>query len=195
MELYLIIAPSSAGKDKILNGVLNINKSVKTIVSTTSRKPRVGEIDGVNYNFVSRKQAREMLSQGEFLEHRRYNTETGEDVYGITKDSIEIESDYKYLTIVDYDGSLQLKENLKEYGVEITTFYIDCDLQTRMIRSLNREGEVTDKQVLEMCRRAIDDDKNVKIGMNDCDYIFRNKTQKDYIECVLKISEIIGEIN
>jgi guanylate kinase len=195
MELYLIIAPSSAGKDKILNGVLNINKSVKTIVSTTSRKPRVGEIDGVNYNFVSRKQAREMLSQGEFLEHRRYNTETGEDVYGITKDSIEIESDYKYLTIVDYDGSLQLKENLAGDNVKITTFYIDCDLQTRMIRSLNREGEVTDKQVLEMCRRAIDDDKNVKIGMNDCDYIFRNKTQKDYIECVLKISEIIGETN
>jgi guanylate kinase len=195
MELFLIVAPSSAGKDRILKGVLNINNLVKTIVSTTSREPRVGEINGVNYNFVSRRQAREMLARGEFLERRRYNTEVGEEIYGITKDSIEIESDYKYLTIVDYDGSLQLKENLKEYGVEITTFYIDCDLQTRMIRSLNREGEVTDKQVLEMCRRAIDDDKNVKIGMNDCDYIFRNKTQKDYIECVLKISEIIGEIN
>jgi guanylate kinase len=193
MKLYLIIAPSSAGKDRILRGVLNINKSVKTIISTTSRDPRVREINGVDYNFVSRKQAREMLSKGEFLEHRKYQTKTGEVLYGVTKDSIDLESNSKYLTIVDYEGLLQLRENLEKYGVEVISFYIDCDLQTRLIRSLNREGEVTDSQVLEMCRRALDDDKNVKIGMNDCDYILRNKTQQDYIECVLKINEVIGE--
>jgi guanylate kinase len=193
MKLYLIIAPSSAGKDRILRGVLNINKSIKTIVSTTSRDPRVGEINGVDYNFVSRKQARGMLSKGDFLEHRKYQTKTGEVLYGITQNSIDLESNSKYLTIVDYEGLLQLRESLEKYGVEVVSFYIDCDLQTRLIRSLNREGKVTDNQVLEMCRRALDDDKNVKIGASDCDYVLRNKSQQDYIQCVLKINEVIGE--
>ena len=67
--LYVISAPSGAGKTSLVKALLARRSSVDVAVSHTTRAPREGEQEGVNYFFVSKEKFIEMLSQDAFLEH------------------------------------------------------------------------------------------------------------------------------
>src|SRR5690625_3233145 len=67
--LYTVSAPSGAGKTSLVNALVESNTEVCVSVSHTTRAIRPGEVDGVNYHFVSREEFDTMLSEGAFLEH------------------------------------------------------------------------------------------------------------------------------
>jgi len=67
--LFIISAPSGAGKTSLVNQLLNNMSNIKASVSHTTRDRRPGEVDGINYHFVSRQQFIDMIEQGAFLEH------------------------------------------------------------------------------------------------------------------------------
>ncbi|HET7364932.1 MAG TPA: guanylate kinase [Burkholderiales bacterium] len=66
--LFVITAPSGAGKTSLIEAVMKDDPSLKISVSYTTRKPRPGENDGVDYHFVDQKTFRRMQERGEFLE-------------------------------------------------------------------------------------------------------------------------------
>ena len=66
--LFVITAPSGAGKTSLIEAVMKDDPSLKISVSYTTRKPRPGENDGVEYHFVDQKTFRRMQERGEFLE-------------------------------------------------------------------------------------------------------------------------------
>jgi guanylate kinase len=66
--LFVITAPSGAGKTSLIDAVMKDDPSLKISVSYTTRKPRPGEKDGVDYHFVDAKTFRRMQQRGEFLE-------------------------------------------------------------------------------------------------------------------------------
>lgn len=67
--LYVISAPSGAGKTSLVAGMLEQDEKLGVSVSHTTRPMRAGEQDGVNYHFVSREEFEAMIGRGDFLEH------------------------------------------------------------------------------------------------------------------------------
>lgn len=82
--LLLISAPSGAGKTTVSQGLMNACPGIGRIVTCTSRAPRPGEVDGIDYHFLSRAEFEERIAAGRFLEYA--------DVYGdwkgILKESV-----------------------------------------------------------------------------------------------------------
>ncbi len=69
--LFTVSAPSGAGKTSLVGALVKSNPEVCVSVSHTTRAMRPGEVDGVNYHFVTRDLFEEMLEAGDFLEHAR----------------------------------------------------------------------------------------------------------------------------
>jgi len=67
-NLFIVCAPSGAGKTSLAKELLKADPQIKLSVSYTTRKPRPGEVDGREYHFVSEQKFGQMLEQGEFLE-------------------------------------------------------------------------------------------------------------------------------
>lgn len=180
----ILIGCQGSGKDTILNEVITLGNKQghphTPIISTTSRPMRNGEVDGVQYNFVNQKQAKEMLDNDDFIEHRSYLVANGDTwVYGITKDSIDINSNNEYIVIVDFKGCKELCKYLSEKNIEYITYYIEVGYQSLLLRSLHREGKMTNEQVFEVVRRFNDDLKNVAVAKYNVDVILPNNTKED----------------
>ena len=192
--IYSITGCGGVGKDTILNKVLEEIFNLNVIVSTTSRPMRQGEINGISYNFVSKQEALQMLNDEEFIEHRTYNviTDKGNDtwIYGITKNSIDINSNKDYIVIVDYCGLKELKKYLKDNNSKnkLISFYIDANKQNRLLRYLQREN-MTDDKVEEAIRRFKDDNEKVLPAKSYCNYVINN--DNDLYEAVNNIITIM----
>lgn len=70
--LIVFSGPSGAGKDTILKKLLESNQNIRLSVSATTRSPRQGEVDGVDYHFITRERFEAMVSEGKMLEHAEY---------------------------------------------------------------------------------------------------------------------------
>ena len=67
-RLFLVTAPSGAGKSSLVNALLARQPNIKLSISNTTRDPRPGEVNGREYHFVTEDMFLEMKSRGEFLE-------------------------------------------------------------------------------------------------------------------------------
>ena len=177
--MIVLISPSSGGKDSILNKLID-NNYVKPVISVTSRPMRINEKQNREYRFVSREKALEMINNNEFIETRQYKVANGDVwIYGVSKNSFDINSNDTYCCILDFQGFKQMKQYYKDNNKEneLISIYIDVPLQERLQRSLSREGEMTDKQCLEVCRRALDDEEKVVIAKDYVDYVVNNSSK------------------
>ena len=111
-SLIVISGPSGAGKDTIVEKLLKINKSATLSVSATTRAPRPGEVDGVNYYFLTREQFEEKIKEDEFLEYAEYNG----NYYGTPKSGIldKLNQGLDVLLVIEIQGALKIKELVKE---------------------------------------------------------------------------------
>ena len=66
--LYIVSAPSGAGKTSLVNALTDLDKQIRVSVSHTTRAMRPGEVNGVNYHFVEREEFVKMIEHGDFLE-------------------------------------------------------------------------------------------------------------------------------
>lgn len=71
-QLIVLSGPSGVGKSTVIAELLGERKDIYFSVSFTTRNPRVGEADGVNYNFVSREEFERMIAADELLEYAQY---------------------------------------------------------------------------------------------------------------------------
>ncbi len=83
--LIVISAPSGAGKTTLCNGLIQKFPTLKESVSFTTRTPRAGEQDGVNYNFVTVERFKEMIAENSFAEW----AEVHDNFYGTSLDTLE----------------------------------------------------------------------------------------------------------
>lgn len=68
-NLFIVCAPSGAGKTSLVGELLKADPQIRLSVSYTTRKPRPGEVDGREYHFITEQQFSRMIAQGEFLEN------------------------------------------------------------------------------------------------------------------------------
>jgi guanylate kinase len=72
-QLIVISGPSGVGKDTVIKRLLELDPNLTYSVSCTTRAPRAGEVDGVNYRFVSRQEFERLIDAGAFLEYATYD--------------------------------------------------------------------------------------------------------------------------
>jgi guanylate kinase len=83
--LIVISGPSGVGKDTLIKRLLQLDPNLRYSVSCTTRPPRPGEVDGIDYSFVSRERFEQLLGEDAFLEHAEYNG----NLYGTLKARVE----------------------------------------------------------------------------------------------------------
>ncbi len=146
--ITVLMGKSASGKDTVFKELLK--HSFEPIVTFTTRPKREGEANGVEYNFVSEKDFKDL----DLLEKREYNTAKGVWYYGMPKVDVD---DKNYAVILDINGTNKL---IDYYGKDkILPVYLECPLSVREKRAMQRGS--FDKE--EWDRRAIADDIDLDI--------------------------------
>jgi guanylate kinase len=107
-SLYVVVAPSGAGKTSLVAGLLQQEGNVKLSISYTTRAPRVGEANGREYHFTDRPTFEKMIAADDFLEY----ADVYGNYYGTSKRWIEseLEGDHDVLLEIDWQGARQVKK-------------------------------------------------------------------------------------
>ncbi len=107
-SMLMIVAPSGAGKSSLVGALLKSDPSLKLSLSTTTRAPRPGEVDGVNYRFVTKEAFIAERDQGQFLEW----AEVHGHFYGTSRAWIESQmlSGSDVMLEIDWQGAQQIRK-------------------------------------------------------------------------------------
>ncbi|MDR7856395.1 guanylate kinase [Tissierella sp.] len=110
--LLIISGPAGTGKGTVCKELLNRNSDILYSVSATTRKPRIGEVEGENYFFIEKNKFESMVENDEFLEHAYVHT----NYYGTPRGFVseEVEKGEIVLLEIDVQGALQVKNNYSE---------------------------------------------------------------------------------
>ncbi|MCM1367304.1 MAG: guanylate kinase [Roseburia sp.] len=174
--LVVISGPSGAGKGTIYRNIINGTDMMRS-VSVTTRKPRPGEVEGVDYFFRTEEQYQQMIAAGEFLETAAvYN-----NFYGTPKAPVfeNLEKGRDVLFEVDVHGAASIK---KKYPETVTIFIMTPDFKTLEAR-LRSRGTETEKSLKTRLGAARHELSKYKMF----DYIVFNDSVEDATKSVLDI--------
>lgn len=110
--LIVVSGPSGAGKGTVCSELLKKHADIEYSVSATTRKPRVGEVEGVNYYFLSRGEFEKMIDKGELLEWAQFHG----NYYGtpISKIREALDKGKDILLEIETKGAMLVKEKFPE---------------------------------------------------------------------------------
>lgn len=173
--LVVLVGKSGSGKDTIARELIK-NEDFLPMVSTTTRPMREGEVDGVDYNFVSKEVFGNTIMEDGFLEYRKYKTiNNGKpDLWFYGTPKAELDEKENYIKIADIDGA---KAIVDYYGKEnCFVAYVFADDIERQKRAMHRGSFELDEW-----KRRLDDDaikfaparvdevaNYIAINTNDC---------------------------
>ena len=177
--MVILSSPSGAGKTTITKKIQQKYQSFKISVSHTTRKPRPNEVDGVDYNFISKKEFESLIKKNEFYEYAKIF----ENYYGTHKKTIdELSKTNDIIFDIDWQGNKQLSKfkNLKL----IKIFLIPPNKEELKKRLIKRNQD----SPKELERRFAAFDADIK-HWNDYDYVLINENLEN---CYQQIEKIIS---
>ena len=151
-KLFVITAPSGAGKTSLIDAVMKDDPSLKISVSYTTRAPRPGEKDGVDYHFVEEATFLAMRQRGEFLE----SAEVHGNRYGTSKKVIldAVERGEDLILEIDWQGARQVRKLYPQcVGIFIHPPSVE-ELERRM-RSRGQDAEAVIHRRVENAREEL----------------------------------------
>lgn len=163
--MIVLVGESASGKSSIEKYLVD-NYGYKKIISYTTRQPREGETNGVDYHFITRSQFRRLKEQGFFAETAVYN----DWYYGVAKKDC---TDDKVAVLTPHG----LRQVSKIKDINVMSFYINVPRRDRLIKILQRGDSIE-----ESYRRNLSD-----VGMFDgiqdeVDYVINNAEYNKSIE-------------
>lgn len=133
---FVLSGPSGSGKGTVLKEVLRKSDRIVYSVSATSRSPRAGEVDGINYYFKSREEFETLIKADAFIEY----TETYGNYYGTLKSEVEkaIENGKNIILEIDPVGARNVRAH---YPDAVLMFLVAPDLDVLSSRLSGRGSE------------------------------------------------------
>jgi guanylate kinase len=137
----ILVGPSGSGKTTIFNQLLKDDNSLKSSISATTRSPRKGEVNGIDYYFLNNDQFENMIFRNEFIEHAKIF----DKYYGTPKSNIEqtMDNGDDILLILDWQGHRSLKEQLKNENI-VGIFLMPPSINVLKDRLINRGDKLED---------------------------------------------------
>jgi len=162
--LFIVSAPSGAGKTSLLKALVETEEQVKVSVSHTTRPMRPGEEDGVDYHFTSQDKFSELIAAGAFLEH----AEVFGNYYGTSESSIRglLASGVDVILEIDWQGAQQVR---KRFSQAVSIFILPPTPQA-LEQRLQGRGQDSD----EVIRRRLSEAKDEMSHYPEYDYIVVN---------------------
>ena len=164
-RLIVVSGPSGAGKSTVIAKVMEHDPDIVFSVSATTRAPRAGEVDGVNYYFVSHEKFQSMVENGELLEHAEYV----ENCYGSPKAPVlrNLEAGKSVVFDIEVQGAAQIKAQCPE---AFLIFVVPSDFSQieKRLRGRHTDSEEKIRGRLEQARRECERAKNYDyVVLND----------------------------
>lgn len=174
-NLFIVSAPSGAGKTSLVSGLLASNRDIDLSVSYTTRAPRPGEVEGKDYHFVSRETFLAMAAHGDFLE----SAEVYGNLYGTSQSWIETETrnGRDILLEIDWQGAAQVR---RIFPSCISIFILPPSLQALEARLKSRAQDSA-----EVIARRMAAAREDVAHIAEFDYVIIND----------KLDEALGQLN
>jgi guanylate kinase len=164
-NLFIIAAPSGCGKTTLVDALLKDSKDLYLSVTHTTRKPRVGEVDGINYHFIKKTNFRKMIHNNEFVEH----AEVFGNLYGSSREKIEenLNKNIDVILEIDWQGARQVKANMPN---AISIFILPPSKKTLLERLIGRgqdDGETIKNRMADAANQMKHYDEFDYLVIND----------------------------
>jgi len=143
-NLYILSAPSGAGKSSLLSALLSpenkqkLNRKMQVSVSHTTRAPRAGEINGEHYHFVNVEQFKQLIDDNAFYEH----AQVFDNFYGTSEAAIDAQlaKGIDVFLDIDWQGAQQVRSRKPE----VTTIFIAPPSRHELEQRLRNRGQDSD---------------------------------------------------
>ena len=164
-HLYVIAAPSGAGKTSLLQALMKRRPAVSFSVSCTTRKPRAGELDGRDYHFIDRSGFEKLIGTDEFIEHANVFG----NLYGTRRSVVEaaLDEGRDLILEIDWQGAKQVRERLPD-AVQI---FILPPSRAELEARLRRRGSDSDEAIA----RRLEESVLEMSHWRDFDYVIVNR--------------------
>lgn len=177
--LVVFSGPSGVGKGTLLGKVLERCQGSVYSISATTRQPRPGEVDGVNYHFITREEFEEIIAEGGMLEYAEYNG----NYYGTPRRFVERQLDEGHNVILEIEvqGARRVRKDCPE---SVSVFVMPPTYQSLYTRLMNRGTEDS-----EAMKRRMQAAKEELKSASEYEYIIVNddlELAAEQLECVLK---------
>lgn len=153
--VVVISGPSGSGKSTVAKRLCKADETLRLAISATTRKPRRGEVDGVDYHFLTHEQFTEKIGQGAFLEWAKY----GDNSYGTLKSEITTSRQDGKDTVleIEVNGAHQVKEQDLSPARSILIFLIPASFShlKKRLRKRNTESKKQLSQRLEIAKSEL----------------------------------------
>jgi guanylate kinase len=146
--VFVITGPSGVGKGTLIRGLLERIPELELSTSATTRKPRPGEEDGVDYYFLTPQQFADRVTAGEFVEHATYSG----NMYGTLRSELERRAQERSPVVLEIEvqGARQVREAIPE---AVAVFIAPPSLDALRVRLVGR-GTDSPEEVEERLRTA-----------------------------------------
>lgn len=175
--LVVLSAPSGGGKDTVLAELKNRGLNIRQSISATTRAPREGEKDGVDYWFISQDDFKKKISEDYFLEYVNYGT----NYYGTPRKAVEqlIDSGYNVFLKIEVEGGSNIKRLFPE---AVLVFITPPDFETLRQRLVSRgtESEADLERRFEIARKEYE-------RASEYDYVVINDTVEQCADDICSI--------
>jgi guanylate kinase len=164
-RLYVIAAPSGAGKTSLLHALMRRRPGVGFSVSCTTRKARAGEEDGKDYHFIERAEFERLAGAGEFIEH----ASVFGNLYGTRRSVVEaaLASGRDLILEIDWQGARQVRERLPE-AIQI---FILPPSRAELEARLRKRGSDSDEAIARRLGESVQEMSH----WNEFDYVIVNR--------------------
>tara|TARA_B100000446_G_scaffold169441_1_gene174676 strand:+ start:50685 stop:51299 length:615 start_codon:yes stop_codon:yes gene_type:complete len=177
-NLFIVAAPSGAGKTSLVNALISQHAEIKLSVSHTTRPPREGEVNGKDYHFVDQQTFSAMRDAGKFLE----SATVFDNSYGTSSDTVKslLADGFDVILEIDWQGAQQVRNNFPQ---AIGIFILPPSKATLEQRLRNRGQDNEDV----IARRMLDAENEISHYV-EFDYIIVND---DFEQALTSLSSII----